>query len=199
MIGVAAVLAAFATALTVDARTFSVRDFGAKGDGVAKDTAAVQAAVDAASAAGGGTVELDAGTYLSGTIWLKDNVDFHLRAGATLKGSPDPEDYCASNCVPQNWASGVKGDNHSGGHLVCCVGRRNVTLRGPGRIDGNAPAFLKMPDGTHPISKAAIPWRPGQMIWFCDSSDIRITDVEMLDPPYWTCFLLNCERVQIRG
>ncbi len=199
MIGVAAVLAAFTTALTADARTFSVRAFGAKGDGVAKDTDAVQAAVDAASAAGGGTVELDAGTYLSGTIWLKDNVDFHLCSGATLKGSPDPKDYCASNCVPQNWASGVKGDNHSGGHLVCCVGRRNVTLRGPGRIDGNAPAFLRMPDGTHPISKAAIPWRPGQMIWFCDSSDLRVADLDIYDSPYWSCFLLNCDRVQIRG
>jgi len=199
IVNVVAAFAALAAVSTVDARTFYVRDFGAKGDGVAKDTAAVQAAVDAASAAGGGTVELDAGTYLSGTIWLKDNVDFHLCHGATLKGSPDPADYCASNCVPQNWASGVNADNHSGGHLVCCVGRGNVTLRGPGRIDGNAPAFIKMPDGTHPKSKAAIPWRPGQMIWFCDSSDLRVTDLDIYDSPCWSCFMLNCDRVQIRG
>ena len=68
---------------------FNVRDFGAKGDGVAKDTAAIQAAVDAAESAGGGTVEIPAGTYLTGSIFLKDNVDFHVGAGATLKGSPD--------------------------------------------------------------------------------------------------------------
>ena len=188
-----------ALALAAGARVFSVREFGAKGDGVTKDTAAVQSAIDAAAAAGGGTVELDAGTYLSGTVWLKNNVDFHLAAGATLKGSPDPKDYCAADCVPQNWASGPNGDNHQGGHLVCCVGRRNVTLRGPGRINGNAPAFIRLPDGSHPPTKRDIAWRPAQMIWFCDSSGIRVTDLDIYDAPYWSCFLLNCDRVQIRG
>lgn len=53
------------------ARTFDVRSFGAKGDGVTKDTVAVQAAVDAAEAAGGGEVLLPASTYLCGTIYLK--------------------------------------------------------------------------------------------------------------------------------
>ena len=72
------------------AAVFDVREYGAKGDGVAKDTAAIQKAVDAASAAGGGTVEFAPGTYLTGSIWLRDNVDFHLGCGVTLKGSPDP-------------------------------------------------------------------------------------------------------------
>ena len=59
---------------------FCVRDFGAKGDGTTKDTAAIQAAVDAANAAGGGEVLLPAGRYVSGSIFLKSNVDFHFAA-----------------------------------------------------------------------------------------------------------------------
>ena len=178
---------------------YDVREFGARGDGVAKDTAAIQAAVDAASAAGGGEVLLPTGTYLSGSVWIKDNVDFHLAPGAVLKGSPDPADYCASNCCPQNCASGLNGDNMSGGHLILAVGAKNFTLRGPGKVDGNSPAFLFDLNGKHHKSKTDLPWRPGQMIWLVDSQDIRITDLELADSPYWSCFILNCDRVSIRG
>ena len=57
---------------------FNVRDFGAKGDGIAKDTVAVQKAIDAAHAAGGGEVLLPPGVYLCGSVFLKSGVDFHL-------------------------------------------------------------------------------------------------------------------------
>jgi len=181
------------------ASAFDVRAYGAKGDGVAKDTAAIQKAVDAASAAGGGTVEFAPGTYLTGSIWLKDNVDFHLGPGATLKGSPDPADYCASNCCPQNAASPRSGDNTSGGHLLLGVGVKNVTLRGPGKVDGSSAAFLLDASGNRYPNNKAIPFRPAQMVWFVDSCDIRIADVELADAPYWSCFILNCDRVWIHG
>jgi polygalacturonase len=178
---------------------YDVRSYGAKGDGVTKDTSAVQAAVDAAHAAGGGEVRLGPGTYLSGSIWLKSNVDFHLMAGAVLKGSPDPSDYCASNCCPQNYASSKKGDNTSGGHLLLGVGVRNVTVRGPGMVDGNSDAFIYDKDGRLYKNWIAIPFRPAQMVWFVDSQDIRVTDLELKNAPYWSCFVLNCDRVWIRG
>ena len=103
---------------------FNVRDFGAKGDGTVKDTAAIQKAVDAAHAAGGGEVLLPAGTYLSGSLFLRSGVDFHLSQGAILKGSPDPADYNSADVAPQNVASSRKGDNTSGGHLILCIGHR---------------------------------------------------------------------------
>ena len=55
-------------------KSFNARDYGARGDGRTKDTAAIQKAIDACTQAGGGTVQLPAGTYLSGSIYLKDNV-----------------------------------------------------------------------------------------------------------------------------
>ena len=188
---------AIAGAGLASAAVFNVRDFGAKGDGVAKDTVAVQRAVDAANAAGGGEVLLPKGTYLSGSVFLKSGVDFHLAEGATLKGSPDREDYNALNVVPQNGGGLGVGDNTSGGHLLLCIEQRDVTLRGPGKIDGNVGAFLKMPDGSHPSNKLKIPWRPSQMVWFVESRNIAIHDIEIADSPYWSCFIYGCENVTV--
>ncbi len=192
-----AVLFAVAFAFFVRADTFNVRDFGAKGDGAAKDTPAVQRAVDAAAAKGGGEVLVPSGTYLCGSIFLKTGVDFHLAEGAVIKGSPDPADYNALDVAPQNWGGLGKGDNTSGGHLILCIEQERVTLRGPGRIDGNAGAFLKMPDGSHPRNKLQIPWRPSQMVWFVESRGIAIRDIELADAPYWSCFIYGCEDVVV--
>src|SRR4051794_18639134 len=72
---------------------FNVKSFGATGDGPTLDTKAINSAVDACSAAGGGTVVLPAGTYLSGTVRLKDNVTLWLQGGATLRGTKDLSQY----------------------------------------------------------------------------------------------------------
>ncbi len=178
---------------------FNVRDFGAKGDGTTLDTQAIQAAVDAAYEAGGGEVLFEAGTYLSGSIRLRDNIDFHLTAGAVLKGSSDISDYCDADVVPQNYASSKSGDNTSGGHLVYSANAHGVTLRGPGCIDGNSRSFLLDGQGKAYVSKQAIEHRPAQMIWMVDCSDVRIQDLEIANAPYWSCFIHNCQRVWVRG
>ncbi|MBN1867061.1 hypothetical protein JW916_07185 [Candidatus Sumerlaeota bacterium] len=64
--------------------SFDGKRYGAVGDGTTTDTAAIQKTIDAASAAGGGTVVLPAGTYLSGPIRLASSIRFHLDEGATL-------------------------------------------------------------------------------------------------------------------
>lgn len=112
----------------------NVRDFGAKGNGTAKDTAAIQAAINACEQKGGGTVLLTAGTYLSAPIVLKSNITLHLDKGATLLGSPDHADYPA---ITEFRAPGLQA-------LVSATDASNVTISGQGTIDGNGKSWWEM-------------------------------------------------------
>lgn len=72
---------------------YNIVDFGAKADGEINNTEYIQAAIDQCSDQGGGQVIIPAGTFLAGSLFLKDGVNIHLTPGAVLKGSRDPEDY----------------------------------------------------------------------------------------------------------
>ena len=72
---------------------FDVRDFGAVGDSLQLNTVPIQLAIDSCYRFGGGTVLIEGGNYLTGTILLKDNVSLKIAAGAKLSGSGDPHDY----------------------------------------------------------------------------------------------------------
>ena len=72
---------------------FRVSAFGGKSDGITLNSAAIQKAIDAASAHGGRTVTFEKGIYLSGSIELKSNVQLYLEKGAILLGSTNPLDY----------------------------------------------------------------------------------------------------------
>ena len=95
--GLLVVLFFLSTARAEGAAVFNVRDFGAKGDGKTLETAAIQKAIAACAAGGGGQVLLPPGKYLSATIQLKSHVTFKLDAGATLIGCPDPDAYDWNN------------------------------------------------------------------------------------------------------
>ena len=47
--------------------------------------------------------------------------------------------------------------------------------------------------------QGSIPWRPSQMLWFCQSEDVRVTDLEIANSTYWSCFFHGCDRVKVRG
>jgi len=181
---------------------FDVKSYGAVGDGVTKDTKAIQAAIDAAADNQGGRVVLNPGVYLSGTIYLKSNVELHLMSGAKLLGSPNKDDYNTTE------RRGSGRENVSGAHLVVAYRVKNVSITGQGAIDGNASAFfggLSDTEGmsyrykVRPVDRFSFPWRPGQMVWFCRCKGVSVRDVTLSNSAYWTFLLLGCEDVRVRG
>ena len=169
---------------------------GAVGDGVADDTAAIQRTIDRVAAAGGGTVELPAGRYVSGSLYLRDNIDFHLAEGAMLVASTNRLVYNAWDVCPQNTTNAVEAS--WGAHLILCIGRKNVTVRGPGTICGNSPAFTVSSDG-RALGQREIAWRVSQMLYFVDSENIRLKNLDLVNASYWSCFLHGCRNVKVCG
>ena len=117
---------------------FEVRKFGAKGDGKALDSPAINKAIDAAAAAGGGTVLFTAGTYRSFSIRLKSNVALYLDQGATiLAADPRDGDGKYDSPEPNSWDQYQDfGHSHWHNSLIWGENLENVSILGPGRIWG---------------------------------------------------------------
>jgi polygalacturonase len=117
---------------------YDVRAFGAKGDGRTLDTTAINKAIDAAAAAGGGTVTFPAGTYLSVSIHLKSNITLQLDQGATiLAADPVPGKVTYDLPEPNEWDMYQDfGHSHWQNSLIWGIGLENVGIVGPGLING---------------------------------------------------------------
>jgi polygalacturonase len=122
------------------ARSFDVRAYGATGDGKTLDTGAINQAIEAAAAAGVGTVWFSAGTYASYSIHLKSNVALYLDHGATvLAADPPPEGQPGGYDAPEPnaWDKYQDfGHTHWHNSLIWGEGLENVAILGPGRIFG---------------------------------------------------------------
>jgi unsaturated rhamnogalacturonyl hydrolase len=119
----------------IKAPEFPARDFDITAQGARPGTdatAAIRAAIDAASAAGGGRVVIPVGEWLTGAIHLKSNVNLHVSRGATLKFSTNPKDYP----IVLTRFEGVECLNYS--PLIYAHGERNLAVTGEGTLDGQA-------------------------------------------------------------
>lgn len=115
---------------------FNVRDYGAAGDGRTLDSPAINKAIEACGAAGGGTVWVPAGTYLSGSIRLTNNLNLYIDSGATILAAPaDMNAYDPT----EHWEGQAYQD---GGHtyfqnsLIWGVGLTNISITGRGLLHG---------------------------------------------------------------
>src|SRR4051794_4517962 len=136
MVSMSRTIAAALLTISFASAATNVRDFGAKGDGIAKDTTAIQRAIDAAAKQGGGTVLLPAGRYLSGTIHLKSNITLHLDNGAVLLASPDEADFDPYETLPFESVSD-KETTYFHYALIAAEGVHDIAIEGKGVVDGN--------------------------------------------------------------
>ncbi|WP_165108993.1 glycoside hydrolase family 28 protein [Limisphaera ngatamarikiensis] len=173
------------------AQTFNVRDFGARGDGMGVDTGPIQKAMDTAAAQGGGVVIIPAGRYLTGTLHLRDNLTVVLENGACLVGVTNLDLYAAP-VPPAHMPEARWGKWHRG--LIVGQGVTNVTLAGPGRIDGNR---VFDPTGEERM-------RGPHTLVFVNCRRLTIRDLEIVDSANYAIFFLvsdevDIQRVKIRG
>lgn len=171
---------------------FNIRDHGAKGDGTTPDTAAVQAAIDACTQAGGGIVLVPAGTFVIGTVELKNNVTLHLAPQGRLLGSPDIAHYGAGRGIPPGNGNIV---------LLSAAEAENIAITGTGTIDGNGKTFFTgRGDNTGPGADSSKGYfqRPHLFVFY-KCRNLRLRDVFFTASAYHGIRLLHCERVHIDG
>jgi polygalacturonase len=165
------------------------RAYGAKGDGVSKDTASIQAAIDACTRQGGGTVRLLAGTYLSAPIVLKSNITLQLDQGATLLGSADHADYPPKTEFRE---PGLQS-------LVSATNASNVSITGEGVIDGAGETWWEM---ARTIKNAGVMGsdhpRP-RLVVFDHCKHVRVEGVTIQNSPMWQLVLYYSDDVTIRN
>jgi len=171
------------------ATTCDPRGFGAKGDGIAKDTAAIQSAIDACAAKGGGTVLLTAGTYLSAPIVLESNITLELEKGATLLGSPDHADYPAKT---EFRLPGLQS-------LVSATNAENVAITGEGTIDGQGESWWQMARAVHDAGVMGNSHPRPRLVVFDHCKHVRVEGVTIQNSPMWQLVPYYSDDVLIRN
>jgi polygalacturonase len=125
------------TERAADTPFYSVKTFGAAGDGNTLDTFAINKAIEAAAAAGGGTVYFPAGNYLSISVHLKSNITLYLDQGATIIAANTANDAKYDPPEPNEWDKYQDfGHSHWHNSLIWGENLANISILGPGMISG---------------------------------------------------------------
>jgi polygalacturonase len=179
---------------------FNVKDFGATGKKMPSAQAAIQKAIDACAAAGGGMVYLPPGEYSSGKLILKSHVRLHIEAGATLYSIKDKSAF---------------GNDPLKEALLFADGAENISIEGLGTVNGQGqyewrlndieddfirPNLDQMVAQGKPLLRS-FPKKDqfGKLVLLLRCKDVRITGLSFIDSPSWTIHPYACERLVIDG
>ena len=182
----AGILLLGATSVTAAPGIFNVRDHGARGDGLEHDTSAINDAILACAKAGGGQVLFPAGRYLSGTVQLKSLVTLYFDAGATLVGTTNLNHY-QQPTPPAFMPEATWGKWHRG--LIVGENLENITLAGPGCIDGNQ---VFDPDGEERM-------RGPHTLVFVNCRRVAVRDLTFVDSANYAIYFQVSDDVDIRN
>jgi polygalacturonase len=188
-------------------KEFNVADFGAVGDGLTLTTEAIQKTIDAAADEGGGKVIFPAGTYLSGALFIKSNIEFHIGEGVIIQAIQD------NNYYPRKWTRIAGIEMEWPAALINVYDQKNVRITGKGIIDGNGKYWWdkfwgdpKYSGGMYgEYNKKGIRWavdydcervRP-VVVW--ESEDVLLKDFTVKRAGFWTISLTYSTRVHVDG
>ena len=183
-------LAALCLAISANSQVHQASSFGIKSDGVTLNTRSIQKGIDFISENGGGVLEFSVGRYLTGSIFLKSNVEIRLREGAILVGSTNPYDY---DMVDGNYG------------FLLAKGQKNISIKGKGVIDGRgfdcALNFLNQVHLGNLVDETKndrVTKRP-KLVYLRECENVDIEDVNLRNAAEWTLVPDQCENVTISG
>ena len=199
------------TGAKIPDREVSIAQFGAAEGGLVKNTAAIQAAIEALSSQGGGRVTIPAGKWLTGPIRLKSCIELHVQEGAEVIFSIDKEDYLPAVFTLYE---GIRCFTYSA--QIYAANCHDIAVTGKGTFNGRGYVWWYMSvyrDGTHdmyqageedrPVSQRVYDTeeqgiRPG-LLHFVDCTNVTIEDATFTFSPFWTVHPAWCENIIIRN
>lgn len=179
-------------------RTFDAADFGAVGDGETINTRPIQAAIDAAAGAGGGTVVLKPGVYLSGSLFVKSNVTLLIGRGATIKGLRD----IAAYPMVRTRVAGIEMEWPAG--LLNIYREKNARITGEGLVDGDGKvywdAYWAMRRDYDPKGlrwAADYDCRRPRLIHVYDAEAVEVSGLNLARSGFWTVHVCYSRDVKV--
>lgn len=175
---------------------YDVRNYGAVGDGKTLNTAAIQKAIDDCASKNGGTVLLEDGTYMTGSIVLRSNVNLHIEQNAVLLGSPNCGDYPEKQNLKHVIRENLPRTRNAS--MIFAEECDNISITGMGKIDCNGTRFVREKQGEW------TGWRferidaptPPRVVFFAGCRNIKIEDITMLNQPSgWSYWIHDCDYV----
>lgn len=167
---------------------YNILDYGASADSLRINTLAINQAIESASKNGGGRVVIPAGTFRTGTIFLKDHVELHLSSGACLEASSDYADF---PLIPPAAYRSLK-DAGGWSALIYAEEAYNISITGKGTIDGQGKGKKGRVSGVAGDCNG----RPRNIL-FISCRNVTVSDITMLNSAIWNQHYLNCEDVTV--
>ena len=176
-------------------KIYNIRDFGAVGDGMTLDTAALQKAIDACNKDEGGIVLVPAGVFVIGTVQMKSNVILHIAAMGVLSGTDDGKQYYADNNIPLTGDTTLRDGNVG---LIFAINAENFTIEGDGTIDGNGARFRSPSKGVPPPAGISGSHRPYHLLFY-QCKNIAVNDIFLKNSAFHSVRVVQCEYAKFEG